>query len=176
MGFNALGAIQNILQNAGSTVNKDLEMQMLEEQFQQEQMQQVMAQEADANANLPNVGNKGTTSTSSMSADAVALLIGGGAGAVLAGVAIGLILAAAVCAGTLVLSPIAIVLIAIAVILIAAAVALAVFAVVEKADGAADAPNAGHDGLTTNGPDVTQYDTGKQAQAQSVISQLAAQV
>ena len=56
-------------------------MQMLEEQFQQQQMQQVMAQEAAANANYPNVEKEGITS-SSISADAMGLAIGGACGAI----------------------------------------------------------------------------------------------
>lgn len=176
MDFNALGAIQGILGKAGTTVNKDLQMQMAEEQNKQVEMQQLMAKEAEENANLPNAGKEGTTSTSSISADATALIIGGGVGAVLAGVAVGLILGALVMAGTIVLAPLAIVLIAIAAMLIVAAVALAIFAAVEAAKGAPKDPTKGNDGLTEKGPDVTQYDTGKQTAAQNKVSQLAASV
>ncbi len=176
MGFNALAEIQGILGKAGLTVNKDLQMQMNEEQNKQIEMQELMSKEAAANAALPNAGNEGTTSTSSMSADATALLVAGGAGAVLAGVAVGLILGALVLAGTIVLAPIAIVLIAIAVVLIAAALALAIFSAVEAAKGAPSDSTKGHDGLTEKGPDVTQYDTGKQTAAQNKVSQLAASV
>jgi hypothetical protein len=176
MGFNALAEIQGILGRAGTTVNKDLQMQMAEEQNKQAEMQQIMAKEAEANADLPNAGKEGTTSTSSISADATALLIAGGAGAALAGVAVGLILGALVLAGTIVLAPIAIILIAIAVVLVAAAIALAIFSAVEAAKGAPSDPTKGNDGLTEKGPDVTQYDTGKQTAAQNKVSQLAASV
>ncbi len=169
MSFNALGAIQNILQNAGTTVNKDLNMQMLEEQFQQEQMQQVMAAEAAANANLPNAGNEGTSSSSSISADAIGLSIGGACGALVAGlvalvvamVGFGVALAPAFGIGLIFL-------------LIAAVVAVAIFAIVEACKS--QPKNSSNDGFATKGPDVTNYDTGKQTEAQNQISQLAALV
>ena len=53
MDFDALGAIQGILGKAGLTVNKDLQMQMVEEQNKQAEMQQLMADEAADNAKLP---------------------------------------------------------------------------------------------------------------------------
>lgn len=169
MGFNALGAIQNILQNASTTVNKDLNMQMLEEQFQQEQMQQTMAQEAAANANLPNAGNEGTTSSSSISSAAIGLSIGGACGAIVAG------LVAIVVAFLVIGSMTAAVFgIGLLFLLLAAVIAVAIFAIVEACKS--QPKNSSNDGFTTKGPEVTQYDTGKQTEAQNVISQLAALV
>ena len=169
MGFNALGAIQNILQNAGSTVNKDLNMQMLEEQFQQEQMQQVMAQEAAANANYPNVGKEGITSSSSISADAMGLAIGGACGAIVVGLIA--MVAAFIVIGTLTSAVFGIGLVF---LLLAAVIAVCIFAIVEACK--TQPKDSANDGFTTKGPDIQNYDPGLQGQAQNQISQLAALV
>ncbi len=152
MDFNALGAIQGILGKAGLTVNKDLQMQMVEEQNKQAEMQQLMADEAADNAKLPDAGKIGTTSTSSISADATNLAIFGTLGAVLVGLTI----------------------FALPGLLIAAVIAVAIFAIVEACKK--QPSNSADDGFVTKGPEITQYDPGVQNEAEGVVTQDAAKV